>query len=141
MAICGYLSHTCCCLIQDISAWRRVKKIVPSFPGEITFHNPGIAHTVPVMFRQGSGLPGVRACRNRLLELCSSTGLTGLAPLAWPGLPGLAVLSHKWAELREQAAGKVWPVKDIGLSRSESGSHTGDLGMCEYYSVRGLRGG
>ena len=61
-----------------------------------------------------------------------------LAGLAWPGL---GWLSHKWAELREQAGGKVWPVKDIGLSRSESGSHTGDLGMCEYYSVRGLRGG
>ena len=42
-------------------------------------------------------------------------------------------LALQWAELGEQAAGKVWPVKDIGLSRSESGGYTGDLGRSQYY--------
>ena len=41
------------------------------------------------------------------------------------------MLSHKWAELREQAAGKVWPVKDIALSRTESESATRGRGALE----------
>ena len=106
-------------VIQHRTLQRRVKKSAPNFPTwDCSYSHicSGRGHSARCTSK-----------RNRLLQhsLDWTGWLTGWL-LTCPA--SLAWLSHKWAELREQAAGKVWPVKDIALSsRTESGHHTGDL--------------